>query len=173
MTLGWPWPFLWQGQICFLMLLYGKINIPLGKMLESHLMEETYNKWPEWQKIYVDIKVLTLRGCLLLPRGYIYMYKNMKKFVSNQRDFLKVATNGQSNKAFLLTSKFCPQGVDCPCPGTIYMYKIILTNVYQIRLQRDFFEICNKWAKWWSLSVDIKILSPRGCLPLPRGYIHE
>ena len=22
MTLGWPWPFLWQGQICFLMLLY-------------------------------------------------------------------------------------------------------------------------------------------------------
>ena len=23
MTLGWPWPFLWQGQICFLMLLYG------------------------------------------------------------------------------------------------------------------------------------------------------
>ena len=23
MTLGWPWPFLWQGQICFLMLLHG------------------------------------------------------------------------------------------------------------------------------------------------------
>ena len=23
MTLGWPWPFLWHGQICFLMLLYG------------------------------------------------------------------------------------------------------------------------------------------------------
>ena len=24
MTLGWPWPILWQGQICSLMLLYGK-----------------------------------------------------------------------------------------------------------------------------------------------------
>ena len=23
MTLGWPWPFLWQGQICFRMLLHG------------------------------------------------------------------------------------------------------------------------------------------------------
>ena len=23
MTLCWPWPFLWQGKICFLMLLYG------------------------------------------------------------------------------------------------------------------------------------------------------
>ena len=23
MTLGWPWPFLWQGRICFRMLLYG------------------------------------------------------------------------------------------------------------------------------------------------------
>ena len=23
MTLGWPWPFLWQGQICFWMLLHG------------------------------------------------------------------------------------------------------------------------------------------------------
>ena len=27
-------------------------------------MEETYNKWPEWQKVYVDIKLLTPRGCL-------------------------------------------------------------------------------------------------------------
>ena len=33
-----------QCQICFLMLLYGKIYISSGTMLESHLMEETYNK---------------------------------------------------------------------------------------------------------------------------------
>ena len=38
---------------------------------------------------------------------------------------LKVATNGQSDKGFLLTSNICPQGVVCPCPGAIYMYKII------------------------------------------------
>ena len=67
MTLGWPWPILRQGQIWSLMLLYGE------KLLESHLMEETYNKWPEWQKVYVYIKILTPRGCLTLPRGYIHV----------------------------------------------------------------------------------------------------
>ena len=47
------------------------------------------------------------------------------------------------DKMFLLTSKFHPQGVVSPCPGAIYMYKIM--NVfYKIRLQRDFFETCSK-----------------------------
>ena len=30
---------------------------------------------------------------------------------------LKLATYGQREKAFLLSSKFCPQYVVCPCPG--------------------------------------------------------
>ena len=38
---------------------------------------------------------------------------------------LKLATNGRSDKGFLLTSKVCPQGLFCPCPGAIYIYKII------------------------------------------------
>ena len=46
--------------------------------------------------------------------------------------FLKPTTNGQSNKGFLLTSKVCSQGVVCPCPRAIYIYKII-KNVYKIR----------------------------------------
>ena len=37
-----------------------------------------------------------------------------------QRLFFKPATNGQSDKAFLLTSDFFPQRVVCPCPGAIY-----------------------------------------------------
>ena len=49
---------------------------------------------------------------------------------------LKLATNSQSDKGFLLTSKVCPQRVFCPCPGAIYMYKII-KNVYKIRFWRD------------------------------------
>ena len=61
--------------------------------------------------------------------------------------------------------------VVCPCPGAIYMYKNRQT-MYKIRLQRYFFETCNKWAKWQGLSVDIRILFTRGCLPLPLGYIH-
>ena len=86
---------------------------------------------------------------------------------------LKLATNGRSDKGFLLTSKVCPQGVFCPCQGAIYMYKII-KNVYKIRFRRDHFETCNIWAKSKGLSVVIKILSPMDCLPLPRAiYIIE
>ena len=34
--------------------------------------------------------------------------------------FLKLTLNGQNDKAFLLTSKFCPQGVVYPFRGAIY-----------------------------------------------------
>ena len=36
---------------------------------------------------------------------------------------VKLSTYGQREKASLLSSKFCPQGVVCPCPGAINMYK--------------------------------------------------
>ena len=49
---------------------------------------------------------LSPRDCLPLP-GAIYMYKRMKK----REIVLKLATNGQCNKALLLTSKFCPRGL--------------------------------------------------------------
>ena len=39
--------------------------------------------------------------------------------------FLKLATHDLRDKMFLLTSKFCSQGVVSPCPGAIYMYKIM------------------------------------------------
>ena len=59
--------------------------------------------------------------------------------------FLKLATNGQSDKDFLLTSGYCPQRVVWPCPGAIYMWKILYMN--KIRIQRDLFETSNKWSK--------------------------
>ena len=34
---------------------------------------------------------------------------------------LKLATDDRSNKEFLLTSKLCPLGAVCPCPGAIYI----------------------------------------------------
>ena len=83
---------------------------------------------------------------------------------------LKLATNGRSDKGFLLTSNVCPQGFFCPCPRAIYMYKIT-KNVYKIRFRRDHFETCHIWAKGKGLSVVIKILSPVDCLPLP-GVIY-
>ena len=104
---------------------------------------ETCNIWSKWLGLSVDIKSLSPRGFLPLTRGYIYMYKiityiwwNMIKMYIKS-DFkaicFKPATNGQSDKGFLLTSKVCPQGVVCHCPGTKYIYKII-RNVYKIRL---------------------------------------
>ena len=41
--------------------------------------------------------------------------KKTHKNIRLQRIFLKLATNGQSDKEFLLTSKICP------CPGVIYI----------------------------------------------------
>ena len=69
---------------------------------------------------------------LSAPALGLYTYiKSWKKKKSIQSDFkeifLKLATNYQSDKMFLLTSKFHPQGVVSSCPGAtcIYMYKIM------------------------------------------------
>ena len=68
------------------------------------------------------------------------MYKTLKNVckIRLQRDVFKFATNGQSDKAFLLTSQFFPQGIVCPCPGAKYTYKS-KKNIYKIRLQRSIF----------------------------------
>ena len=52
--------------------------------------------------------------------------------------FLKLATNGQSDKAFLLTSEICTQRVVCPCPWAIFMWKNI-KNVYKNQNSKRFF----------------------------------
>ena len=60
---------------------------------------------------------------------------------------LKLATDDQSDKKFLLTSKHCPLRAVCPLPrGYIHVLNHE-RKMYKIRLQRDFFEICNKWVK--------------------------
>ena len=64
-----------------------------------------------------------------------------------------------------------PGGCMHPAPG-IYACIKSWKKLYKIRLQRDFFETCNIWPKWQDVPVDIKISSPRGCQPLPWGYIH-
>ena len=105
-----------------------------GKLL-GHLMEETYTKQPEWQKVYknsdpkgLSVPALGLYTCM---KTWKIMYK-----IRLLRYFLKLATNGQSDKAFLLTSGFCPQRVVCPCPGAIYMWE--KKNVYKIRNSKRF-----------------------------------
>ena len=68
-------------------------------------------------------------GCLPLPAWGYYIHVKKPIKIGKKSDFkeicFKLATHGQSDKEFLLTSKFCPQGVVCVCPGAIYINKII------------------------------------------------
>ena len=71
-------------------------------------------------------------------------------------------------KGFLLTSKVCPQGVFCPCPGAIYMYNVI-KNVYKIRFRRDQFDTMGKENRPFCCH---KIFVPNGLSAPAWGYIH-
>ena len=68
-----------------------------------------------------------LRALYLLPRGYINELNHEKNCIKSvlKEISLKLATNGQSDKAFLLTSYFCTLGTVCSCPRAIYMYEIM------------------------------------------------
>ena len=52
--------------------------------------------------------------------------------------FFKLATN-ESDKTFLLTLKLCPLGAVCPCPGAIYMYKIMIFFYIKLDFKEFFF----------------------------------
>ena len=53
--------------------------------------------------------------------------------------------NGQSDKGFLLTSKVCPQGFVCPCPGTIWGTCV---KSLEMCIKSDFEEIILKLATY-------------------------
>ena len=146
------------------------------KTLKNLLLQN--QKASDFETWYDKDFLLTSKVCLLwvvyLCPGAITCIKSWKKncIKSGFKDiFWKLATNEWSHKTFVLTSKLCPLGAVCTCPSDIYMYKI-MKKMYKIRLQRDFFETCNRWPKWQDVPVDIKISSPRGCQSLPWGYIH-
>ena len=125
MTLGWPWPIFWQGQIWSLRLLNGKkVKHWIFQKLLSSMWFETGNRWLKWQEVSVDIKTLSPGGCMLLPRGYIHVLNHEKNCIkSGFKDiFLKLVTNEWSDKMFLLTSKFRPEGVVSPCPGICILF---------------------------------------------------
>ena len=76
----------------------------------------------------VDIKILSLLlpGAMYMWKlpGAMYMWKNVKKRVEI---VLKFATNGQSDKGFLLTSTFVPKGLSAPALG---LYTCIKALIY-------------------------------------------
>ena len=71
-------------------------------------------------------------GLFASARGYIHALNHETYYIKS--DFKDIFCDSM----VLLTSKFHPQWVVRPCPGAIYMYKI-MTLLYKIRLQRGFF----------------------------------
>ena len=53
---------------------------------------------------------------------------------------LKLATYGQREKAFPLSSKFCPQGIVCPGPGPIYLCIKKHEDIYQDQVSGELFQ---------------------------------
>ena len=71
------------------------------------------------KKFLLISKVCPLGAVCPLPRGYIHVLNHEKKCIKSdlKEISLKLATNGKNDKAFLLTSKFCPLGLSTPAPG--------------------------------------------------------
>ena len=92
-------------------------NVYIIRFRRDHF--ETCNILAKRKGLRVVINVLSPLGCLSLP-GAIYMrkthIKNGKKSDFKEISF-KLATNGQSDKGFLLTSTFVPKGLSAPALG--------------------------------------------------------
>ena len=126
----------------------------------------TGNRWLKWQEVSVDIKTLSPGGCMLLPRGYIHVLNHEKKKWIKSRFLWNLQQMGKVIRPFCWHQNFVPWGLSVPALG-LYICIKSWRKLYKIRLQRHFFETCNKWMKWQDVPVDIKISSQRGCQPLP------
>ena len=82
---------------------------------------------------------------------------------------MKLATDDQNDKWFLLTSELYPQGVMCPFP-----YICIKTgkNMYDIRLQRDIWNLQQMTLKWWGSVLNlISKIKTQGGVAVKEGKI--
>ena len=60
--------------------------------------------------------------------SYVFVWENGKTMDFSETIViydLKLATDDQSDKKFLFTSKRVPWGLYAPCPGAIYMYHVM------------------------------------------------
>ena len=108
-----------------------------------------------------------LRAVCPLPRGYIHVLNHEKNCIKSDLRFLwNLQQMGKVIRPFCWHQTFAPWGLSAPAPG---LYPCIKSwkKLYKIRLQRDFFETCNKWPKWQDVPVEIKISSQGVVRPWP------
>ena len=110
-----------------------------------------------------------------MPRapGYINVLNHEKHCIKSdfKEMFFKLAANDRNDKMFLLTSKFHPQWVVSPCPGAIYMYKIMKKKCIKSDFIKTFLNLkqMTEMTRGFCLHQNFVIW---GCLPLACGYIH-
>ena len=151
------------------------------------------NQWSD--KIFL----LTLKRCPLglsvpAPGPYTYI-KSWKKCIKSdfKEFFWKLATNDRSDKLFCWHQNFVHKGLSIPAPG-LYTYikswkkkkKWIKSEFKEIFIKLVANDVTRGFCWYQSFSPGVvspdgpghmtkmaaEILSPVGCLPLPRGYIH-
>ena len=136
MTVSWPWPILYKvkfGPLCFNMgksvrKSYNGRNLQqMTRVTWGICLHKTF--WPHGV-------VCPCPGLYTCIKTWKIMYK-----IGLQRYFLKLATNGQSDKGFLLTSGFCPQRLSAPAPGLYTCGKTL-----KMCIKSGFKEICLKLA---------------------------
>ena len=83
------------------------------------------------------------KGLSVLPRGYIHVEKTLKMCIKSEfkEICLKLATNGRSDKGFLLTPNVCPKGFSVLAPGLYTCIKSL-----KMCIKSDFEEIILKLA---------------------------
>ena len=121
-----------------------------------------------WQDISVDIKTLSPGGCLPLLMNIYCIKSDFKEIFWNLQHMTEVTRGSCGHQNFV------PKGLSAPALG---LYTCIKSwkKLYKIIQSFFFFSFlltCSKWSKWQEVSVDIKILSPAGCLPLICGCTH-
>ena len=74
------------------------------------------------EKTFCCHKIFVLNGLSAPAWGYIHLKKKTLKKGKKNQTSKRLFINWQQMGKVIRTSKFCPHGDVCPCPGAIYIY---------------------------------------------------
>ena len=107
------------GSLCFC--IKGKINGFFRNY--SSQWFKTSNRRPKWQEVPVNIKTMSLGGCMPPALGLYTCIKSWKNCINqtSKRFLWNLQQMGKVIRPFCWHQN-CPLGVICACPRAIYMY---------------------------------------------------
>ena len=116
---------------------------------------------------FCGFKILSPRGCLPLPQGYIHVLNHEKKCLkSDFKDICFETCNKRMKwQDISVDIKTLSLVAVCPCPGAIYMYKIFKKKSYKIKLQEIFLNLqqmteVTRWSCWNQNFVPKRLSAP-------------